>query len=63
VSRLAAVQDLPAEPADRFLTLQEKARQLAISLSHLRRLVEAGRVEAIDLTMPGSKRRVLRFKA
>ena len=52
----------PAPDPDRIYTMDEHAAYLRISLSHLRRLVAAGRIEAIDLTTPGSKRRVLRFR-
>jgi len=51
-----------SEMSGRLLDLAGKAAELRISISHLRRLVAAGRIEAIDLTVPGSKRRTLRFK-
>ncbi len=63
MSKLAiAPPPAPPAPVDRLLTLEEKAAHLHISISHLRRLVEVGRVEAVDLTLPDSKRRTLRFK-
>ena len=63
MNALVAVRDFSSEPGkDRLLDMQEKAAELHVSVSHLRRLVEAGKVEAIDLTLPGSLRRVLRFR-
>lgn len=65
---LAAVPELPpVEPSElpdpeRLFDLKWKAARLNISVSHLRRLVAAGVVPVIDLTIPGAKRRVLRFK-
>lgn len=61
--RFASVaRPAPAYAGDRLLSLAEKARELRVSISHLRRLVAAGRIEAIDLTLPGSRRRTLRFR-
>lgn len=52
-----------AAPDAELLTLRKKSEELGISLSHLRRLVDAGRVPIVDLTLPGSRRRTIRLRS
>lgn len=45
-----------------LLTRKQAARILSVSVKHLEKLVKSGKIHAIDISLPDSKKKRWRFK-